>query len=257
LEPGSREFFKEHRSVYINDCFAGRLVPRTLPDAGHRARVLDLGCGPGFWVIERSASGCHPVIAADLTHSGLGLLAQRCRIYAVPVHRAQQNAESLGFADGVFSHVNCPGVIHHTPDTDACVREIARVLAPGGTAVIAVYYRNLLLRVWPILHHWVKPLARMGGELIGRGRGKIFEEGDTDELVRLCDGRDHPIGKSCSKAQFRKMLEPHLEVEEMFPHFFPARSLPFRIPNFLHRMLDHTMGFMIYARVRKRPASSH
>src|SRR5688572_11702095 len=49
---GTREFFEEHRRVVIEDAFAGQLDPRVLPGPGHRTRVLDLGCGPGFWTVE-------------------------------------------------------------------------------------------------------------------------------------------------------------------------------------------------------------
>ena len=41
-------------------------------------------------------------------------------------------------------------------------------------------------------------------------------------------------------------------VGEVFFHFFPARTLPFRIPQKLHRWLDSHAGFMIYAQVRKK-----
>jgi hypothetical protein len=47
------------------------------------------------------------------------------------------------------------------------------------------------------------------------------------------------------------MLHVHFEVEETFLHFFPARSLPFRLPRFLHRWLDRHTGFLIFARLRK------
>ncbi|PLX61353.1 hypothetical protein [Sedimenticola selenatireducens] len=49
---GSKEFFEEHRNVYIHDCFAGEFDLRFLPPPrsnGQNMRVLDLGCGIGFW----------------------------------------------------------------------------------------------------------------------------------------------------------------------------------------------------------------
>lgn len=35
-------------------------------------------------------------------------------------------------------------------------------------------------------------------------------------------------------------------------NFSPARTLPFKIPSFIHKWLDKNFGFMIYATVRKR-----
>lgn len=136
-------------------------------------------------------------------------------------------------------------------DTEAAVAEIARVLKPGGTASVSVYYRNPILRLWPYLRWIGWPLAEFGAGLKGRGREGIFLEGNVDEIVRLYDGADNPIGKSYTRDQFVAMLGRHFEVRETYLHFFPARALPFRIPAKLHRWLDRHLGFMIYATVRK------
>jgi len=249
--PGSREFFEQHRQVAIEDCFAGSIDARVFPGACNQNAVLDLGCGPGFWLVELTRRGCTEVVGADLTFNAIKLARQRCARYDVTASFCQQDAERLGFADGSFAHVNCQGVIHHTPDTAACLGEIARVLRPGGTANISVYYRNVFLRMWPVLRTLGRFLARCGAGMKGRGRENIYAIADVDELVRHFDGADNPIGKSYTRAQFLAMLHVHFEVEETFLHFFPARSLPFRLPRFLHRWLDRHTGFLIFARLRK------
>jgi 2-polyprenyl-3-methyl-5-hydroxy-6-metoxy-1,4-benzoquinol methylase len=250
-EVGSKEFFEEHRQVYLDDCFAGSFDETLVPEPHLREQVLDLGCGPGFWVIELGERGCQ-MTAADLTQTALDLTSQRCKMYGISVNTHLQNAEQLTFADETFTHVNCQGVIHHTPDTAACVREIARVLRPGGTASISVYYHNLFLKSWPYLRSVGKVLSLFGGGLRGRGREHIFNESDVDEIVRLYDGSDNPIGKAYSREQFGALLSPYFEIQRMFVHFFPARSLPVRIPVFLHKILDHRCGFMLYANIRKK-----
>jgi SAM-dependent methyltransferase len=148
--------------------------------------------------------------------------------------------------------VNCQGVIHHTPDTAACVREIARVLRPGGTASLSVYYRNILLRHWHRIGAIGGAIARLGGGLRGRGREVIYRERCADEAVRLYDGAENPIGKAYDYRQFVDLLQPHFQIEEVFYHYFPARSLPFTVPRLLHRILDTKLPFMIFANVRKR-----
>ena len=52
-EVGSKEFFDEHRNVYIDDVFA-KDFPENLfiPKLNEDAKVLALGCGVGFWTIE-------------------------------------------------------------------------------------------------------------------------------------------------------------------------------------------------------------
>ena len=252
FSPGSREFFEEHRRVVIDDCLGGHVDPRTMPDAGHRDRVLDLGCGPGFWTIELGRLGCRKLVAADLTEAALRLAGERCRIYGIEAELRRENAEALSFPDAAFTHVNCQGVIHHSPNTQQCVREIARVLTPGGTACISVYYRNAVLSAWPVLRWPARLLAAAGAQLRGRGRETIFRVANVDEIVRRYDGAGNPIGRAYTGRQFRAMLSPHFEVQETFLHFFPARSLPTPIPRVLHRWLDRHVGFMIYARLRKR-----
>jgi 2-polyprenyl-3-methyl-5-hydroxy-6-metoxy-1,4-benzoquinol methylase len=254
FEPGSIPFFEEHRSVYLTDCFAGAFDLRFLPPPrpnGQEMRVLDLGCGIGFWVSEFAMRGLKNLVAADLTEQALAITAKRLEAYGLKAELSRQNAEAMTFETCAFDHVSCQGVIHHTPDTEATVAEIARVLKPGGTASISVYYRNQILRLWPALRWLGWPLAKLGGGLKGRGREGIFLKRDVDEIVRLYDGAGNPIGKSYTRDQFVAMLGRHFEVQETYLHFFPARALPFRIPAGLHRWLDQYLGFMIYATVRK------
>ena len=54
------------------------------------------------------------------------------------------DAELLPFADATFDRASSNGVLHHTPDMPAALREIHRVLQPGGTATIIVYHRDSL-----------------------------------------------------------------------------------------------------------------
>jgi len=195
--------------------------------------------------------GLQHLHAADLTEQALNLARRRLGAYRISAELSQQNAERMEFADATFDHVNCQGVIHHTPDTARAVAEIARVLKPGGTASISVYHRNSILRAWPYLRWIGLPLARLGGGLKGRGREKIFLESDVDEIVKLYDGVGNPVGKSYTREQFVQLLQPHFEITETYLHFFPARALPFKLPKRLHQWLDQRLGFMIYASLRK------
>ena len=135
-------------------------------------------------------------------------------------------------------------------DTEACLR------LPGSAvmdALISIYYKNIFLRLWPLMKYFGKVLLALGGGLKGRGREGIYSIGNVNELVRMYDGEKNPIGKAYSKQEFLNMLSPYFLVEELFFHFFPARSLPFRIPGILHRFLDKKAGFLIFAKCRKRP----
>src|SRR5262245_21611263 len=253
-ETGSAAYFDEHRRIVIDECFGGEFDARFMPprvDASQPMAILDLGCGVGFWSAEFAMRGLSGIVAADLTQRALQITGQRLRACGGSARLQQENAEALSFTDGTFDHVNCQGVVHHTPDTQRAIAEIARVLKPGGTASVSVYYRNALLRLWPVLRWVGYLLAKLGGGLKGRGREGIFLERDVDRIVRLYDGLDNPIGKSYSRRAFVSLLEPHFEVEQTYLHYFPARALPFGLPRALRRWLDRHVGFMIYASVRK------
>jgi ubiquinone/menaquinone biosynthesis C-methylase UbiE len=252
FNPGTLEFYEEHRQVVVDDCLAGSFDERVIPSPQNCQQVLDLGCGPGFWTVELYQRGCKNIVAADLTENALILARQRCSLYQIPATFSQQNAENLTFPDETFTHVNCQGVIHHTPKTEQCIAEIARILKTKGTASISVYYKNAILSAWPLLRPIGRCLAQLGAGLKGRGREAIYTLEDVNEIVRLYDGAANPIGKAYSKKQFHEMLSPYFVVEETYLHFFPARTLPFPLPRWAHRWLDANLGFMIYATVRKR-----
>ena len=257
FQEGSEEFFLEHRKVYYEDCFAGTFDLRFLPPPrknGQDIKILDLGCGIGFWTTELAMRGYAKIHASDLTNKALAITSKRLEFFNVKAELSLQNAECTNFKDKCFDHVNCQGVIHHTPDTNATIREISRILKEDGTASISVYYQNFFLRFWLIIQPigWI--LYFLGAKLQGRGRDNIFKQTDASEIVRLYDGKSNPIGKSYSRKSFISMLSPYFHVEETYIHFFPARSLPVKIPKFVHRFLDKNFGFMLYATLRKKCA---
>lgn len=249
LPPGSREFFEEHDKVYAADCFAGAVDERMFPE--RHGKFLDVGCGIGFWPPQYWKRGFRDITAVDISASSLALAKERSRLAGVEATFQEENAEHLSFADNTFDHVNCHGVVHHTVSPEGAVSEIHRVLKPGGTAMISVYYKNVILRNLGLLHPFISAMGKVGARLSGRGREGIYSVSEINELVRLYDGADNPIGIAYDRKEFRELLGPGFRVDEVFFHFFPARSLPIRTPLWLHKILDRRLPFMIFAKVTK------
>ncbi|MFH1320658.1 MAG: class I SAM-dependent methyltransferase [Bacteroidota bacterium] len=251
---GSKEFFEDHKKTYYNDVFAGNFddslfIPKNL----EKATVLDLGCGVGFWTIEiQQRRKCKAFYSCDITQKAIDITKKRLEIYGPTANLSIQNAETLSYENGFFDHVNCQGVIHHTPNTDKAIQEIARILIKGGTASISVYYRNFLLRNWPNFSYIGKLISKLGGGLKGRGRESILNIKNIDEITRLYDGENNPIGKSYTKIKIMQMLTPFFEIERSFCFFFPARALPIKIPKPFHRFLAKNMGFMLHLNLIKK-----
>jgi SAM-dependent methyltransferase len=248
---GSEEFFEEHRACYI-DCFAGELPPHLFPDIEKDAKLLDVGCGIGMWVTEFGLQGYTDVNGVDLSKKSLELAQTRLEAYGLKASLHHGNAEELPFETGAFSYVNCQGVIHHTTHPEKAAAEISRVLEDGGRANISVYYKNIVLRNFWLFKPFVKAFFYLGAKLKGRGRDNIFALESADDIVRVYDGADNPIGLSYTKAEFLEMLAPYFEVKSVHYHYFPSRALPFKLPQFLNRFLDRRLPFMIFAVLEKK-----
>ncbi len=104
-------------------------------------RVLEIGCGCGSEA-ERFARASAHYTAVDLTNAAVSITRRRFQLANLEGRFVQGDAETLPFADGSFDLVYSHGVLHHTPDTPRTIREVHRVLSPGGRAVVMLYYRD-------------------------------------------------------------------------------------------------------------------
>lgn len=116
------------------------------------SRILDVGCGPGAAMAELRLRGISPV-GLDVYPAWADLCRQR------PVVRA--DASRLPFAPGCMDAVLLVHVVAHFNRPDAGLREIFRVLRPGGRLGLitpnATYLRALRWRRGGLRHHVPDP----------------------------------------------------------------------------------------------------
>lgn len=102
--------------------------------ASRSARVLDLGCGAGH-VSFQVAPLVAEVQAYDLSEQMLDVVARTAAERGLDNIRTRHGvAERLPFADGEFDVVLSRYSAHHWRDVGQALREVRRVLRPGGTA---------------------------------------------------------------------------------------------------------------------------
>lgn len=95
------------------------------------ARILDAGCGSGRNMVELARFGA--VTGIEL--SGVSAAVARRREVGDVV---EGSVETLPFADDSFDFAVCLDVIEHLDDDIGVLRELRRVIAPGGTLLLTV-----------------------------------------------------------------------------------------------------------------------
>ena len=110
--------------------------------------ILDVGCGGGL-ICEELAQRQAIMIGIDPAQGAL----ETARLHAQSnglghnIYYQQGYAEALPYADGSFSAIVSFDTLEHVQNLQAAIREIARVLAPGGVFVFDTINRTLLARI--------------------------------------------------------------------------------------------------------------
>jgi SAM-dependent methyltransferase len=111
--------------------------------AARGLRVLEIGVGVGSDYKQWLEAGALAT-GVDLSPVSLDCARQRCERAGLHPDLHVADAEHLPFANDTFDVVYSYGVMHHSADTAACLREAQRVLRPGGEARIMVYHHASL-----------------------------------------------------------------------------------------------------------------
>lgn len=118
-------WFRGRRAVYLG-------LLRHHLGSERPARILDLGCGVGGFLAGLSALG-DAVVASDFDRASLAV----CRARGFRASLAA-DGYALPFRDGAFELVCLFDALEHIPDEGRALREVARVLAPGGRVIVTV-----------------------------------------------------------------------------------------------------------------------
>jgi len=100
--------------------------------------VLELGCGTGFFLLNLKLAGVveHGHVT-DLSPGMVEVAQRNASRLGFEVEGRVADAERIPYDDGTFDLVVGHAVLHHIPDVEQSLREVLRVLKPGGRFVFA------------------------------------------------------------------------------------------------------------------------
>ena len=208
-ELGTREFF-ENVERHRYEQYAP-WMPRVMGFNEFRgARLLEIGCGMGTDLLQFARGGAN-CVGIDLTPRSVEITRHRFALYGAPGNFMIADGERLPFASETFDVVYSNGVLHHTPDTAGAIREVHRVLRPGGEAKVMLYHRQSL-------NYWFEIILRrglLGGEFL---RGRSAEE-IMSRVIEFSDHDARPLVKVYSRkeagALFSQFSDVQVEVEQL------------------------------------------
>lgn len=172
------------RTAALYDRLAGAgylaAIRRLLPyvRVGPRPAILDVGCGTGLNLFEaaRWFAPAGRLVGIDLSPGMVAVAAAKARQLGIPATILLGDAERLPLPDASFDLVLCNSVFHWFRDRPAAMREMARVLKPGGQLA-------LITATAPGFREWFLLIDAVIRAVLGPDRAPPIPELPTAEEV--------------------------------------------------------------------------
>ncbi|HWF54059.1 MAG TPA: class I SAM-dependent methyltransferase [Solirubrobacteraceae bacterium] len=181
---------------YYEDLWERLPDERELPDLQRRMRflrgelrggerVLDLGCGAGEFTAAIAAGGAEPV-GLEVAEAAVALA---CRLHPDLDFRLAGIDQELPLGDESFDVVWASEVIEHVADTGLWLREIRRVLVPGGRLLLTTPSHGRLRLLLGGIERYSEPLGDHLHLYTRRSLRAVLDAFDfADARVRIVGG---------------------------------------------------------------------
>jgi SAM-dependent methyltransferase len=257
---GTPQFYEAYRAYrYRKQWHIDLLVP--FADFKGK-RLLEIGCGVGADGVRAAQAGAD-YTGVDLTQAAVDATRMHFAAAGVQGRFLIQNAENMSdFADASFDVVFSHGVLHHTPNPQAALSEVARVLKPGGQIVLMLYHRhsfNYFVRILGAQR--AAALAYVAARSLlprSKRRGKLdqhyanfkrwkFGYFRARRFAHHCaDGVDCPIAYSYTRQEVAAMLSPQFSGLRFVTAHLPIRqTFPF-VSKRIEGLLASRMGWYLF-----------
>lgn len=240
-----RRFFQ---SAYYAQSKGAATFSRFIPESEIRGmRTLEIGCGMGSHAELLTRRGAH-LTAIDQTDFAVDSTRRRLELRRLPHDVRRIDAEVLPLESREFDLVWTWGAIHHSCSTENILQNIGRVLKPGGSLRMMVYYR-------PSLVYWVHCGLIRGVLLGGLLRKRL------DQIY--VDATDGFFARTFSKRELTALLEDDFKqvrfsVIGLKAELYPIPRTDFKTlleqstPDWLAVSLLSHWGSMIYVDAVRR-----
>jgi SAM-dependent methyltransferase len=155
-------------------------IDPALLDVQPTDNVIDLGCGTGRHVLELAKRRCN-LIGADMSQHDLRIgrylleIMRRRGEVRARVHWLRTAGERLPFVDSAFDRVICTETLEHVDDDRVLMRELVRVLKPGGVLAVSVPDEWSEKLFWRLSHNY---RSHAGGHV------RVYERRGIVRLMR-------------------------------------------------------------------------
>ncbi|MEV0389877.1 class I SAM-dependent methyltransferase [Nonomuraea sp. NPDC050643] len=111
--------------------------------AAKGARILEVAPGPGYLSIALAATGDYTVTGLDISDTFVQIARAKAAEAGVEVDFRRGNAAAMPFNDDTFDFLICCAAFKNFSDPVAALREMHRVLRPGGCALVLDLRRDV------------------------------------------------------------------------------------------------------------------
>jgi ubiquinone/menaquinone biosynthesis C-methylase UbiE len=118
------------------------LAQRIAGEIAEGASVLEVAPGPGYFSIELAKRGHYAITGLDISHTFVRMATKKAAEAGVRVNFTQGSASNMPFPAGSFDFLLCRAAFKNFAKPVGALQEMARVLKPGGRALIIDLKRN-------------------------------------------------------------------------------------------------------------------
>lgn len=171
-------------------------------ERGAKDRVLDVACGTGDFSIEALRHGVRQVVGVDISENMLAVAREKAwdKGLEEQLEFLYGDSEQLTFPDGNFDAVTVAFGVRNFEHLERGLREMCRVLRPGGRVVILEFSTPDRFPMKQLYRFYFKHILPRVGGLVSGDRGAYeylpasvfaFPQGDRFlDIMRACGFRD-------------------------------------------------------------------